>query len=72
MTDERVLNKLDAIEQRGVDTLVAVTELKADVRDIPDLKIRVSSLEKWKWGTIGALAASGSSLGVALIKALGA
>ncbi|HYF74741.1 MAG TPA: hypothetical protein VD864_18080 [Nocardioides sp.] len=71
MDDERVLNKLDAIEARGVDTLVAVTELKADVRDIPELKQRVSALEKWKWGTIGALAVSGSSMATTLIKAIG-
>lgn len=69
--EERILNKLDAIDERAVTTLVAVTELKADIRDLPDLKTRVASLERWKWGTIGALAASGSSLATTIIKAIG-
>ena len=69
--EERVLNKLDAIEARGVETLVAVTRLQGEVRDIPDLKARVSLLEKWKWGTIGALAVSGSSLATNIVKAIG-
>ena len=35
--EEWIRQKLDLIEQRGVDTLVAVTELKGQVRDIPEL-----------------------------------
>ena len=69
--EERILNKLDSIDERAVTTLVAVTEIRGEIRDLPDLKTRVASLERWKWGTIGALAASGSSLATTIIKAIG-
>ncbi len=69
--EERILNKLDAIDERAVTTLVAVTAIRGEIRDLPDLKTRVASLERWKWGTIGALAASGSSLATTIIKAIG-
>ena len=69
--EDRILNKLDAIDERTVNTLVTVTEIKGEIRDLPDIKARVASLEKWKWGTIGALAASGSSLATTIIKAIG-
>jgi len=68
--EERILNKLDAIEARGVETLVAVTQLQEQVKDVPDLKARVSALEKWKWTAVGALAASGTALGGQLFAAL--
>lgn len=63
--------KLDLIEQRGVDTLVAVTELKGEVRGLPELKQKVAALERTKWLAMGALAMSGSSLGAQLIKLIG-
>lgn len=69
--EDRILSKLDQIDERTVNTLVTVTEIKGEIRDLPDLKARVASLEKWKWGTIGALAASGSSLATTIIKAIG-
>lgn len=69
--EERILNKLDQMDERAVNTLVKVTEISGEIRDLPDLKTRVASLEKWKWGTIGALAASGSSLATTIIKAIG-
>jgi hypothetical protein len=69
--EERILNKLDQMDERAVNTLVTVTEIKGEIRDLPDIKARVASLEKWKWGTIGALAASGSSLATTIIKAIG-
>jgi hypothetical protein len=69
--EDRILSKLDQIDERTVNTLVTVTEIKGEIRDLPDIKSRVASLEKWKWGTIGALAASGSSLATTIIKAIG-
>lgn len=69
--EDRILSKLDQIDERTVNTLVTVTEIKGEIRDLPDIKARVASLEKWKWGTIGALAASGSSLATTIIKAIG-
>lgn len=70
-SEDRILTKLDQIDERTVNTLVTVTEIKGEIRDLPDIKSRVASLEKWKWGTIGALAASGSSLATTIIKAIG-
>lgn len=69
--EERILNKLDQMDERAVSTLVKVTEISGEIRDLPDIKSRIASLEKWKWGTIGALAASGSSLATTIIKAVG-
>lgn len=67
---ERILNKLDLIEQRGIETLVAVTELKGQVRDIPELKQKVAALERWRWTAMGALGASGVSLATQLYNAV--
>jgi hypothetical protein len=69
--EDRILAKLDLIEARGVDTLLAVTELKGQIRDIPDLKERVSQLERWRWTAMGALAASGISLSAQVFNLLG-
>jgi hypothetical protein len=69
--EEWIRQKLDLIEQRGVDTLVAVTELKGQVRDIPELKQRVAALERIKWLAVGALASGGTSLGMQVIKLIG-
>lgn len=69
--EEWIRQKLDLIEQRGVDTLVAVTELKGQVRDIPELKQRVAALERIKWLAVGALASGGTSLGMQVMKLIG-
>jgi hypothetical protein len=69
--EELIRQKLDLIEQRGVDTLVAVTELKGQVRDIPELKQRVAALERIKWLAVGALASGGTSLGMQVMKLIG-
>jgi hypothetical protein len=75
MEDEernRILSKLDTIEQRGVETLVAVTRLQVQMDDVPELKNRVAGLERLKWVALGALATGGSSLGMQLLKIVGA
>ena len=69
--EEWIRQKLDLIEQRGVDTLVAVTELKGQVRDIPELKPRVAALVRIKWLAVGALASGGTSLGMQVMKLIG-
>lgn len=68
--DDWVRTKLDLIEQRGVATLLAVTELKGEVRDLPELKTRIATLERWRWTAMGALAAAGTSLGAQVINVL--
>lgn len=69
--EERILNKLDEIERRGVDTLIAVTEIKGQIRDIPELKEKVAALERFRWLAVGALATGGTSLGAQVINLLG-
>jgi hypothetical protein len=70
VNEERILNKLDAIDARSVETLVAVTKLQEQVKDVPDLKNRVTALERWRWTAIGALGAAGTSLGAQVISAM--
>lgn len=61
MNEERIFNKLDAIEARSVETLVALVQLQEQVRVVPELQARMGVLEKWKWTAMGAAAmASGS------------
>jgi hypothetical protein len=55
-----------------VETLVAVTRLQVQMDDVPELKNRVAGLERLKWVALGALATGGSSLGMQLLKIVGA
>lgn len=68
--EDYIRNKLDLIEQRGVETLVAVTEVKGQIRDIPELKTRIAALERWRWTAMGALGASGLSLATQVYNSL--
>jgi hypothetical protein len=70
MNEDRILDKLDAIEARGVETLVAVVQLQEQVKDVPDLKIRIAALERWRWTALGALGAAGTSLGGQVLSVL--
>lgn len=61
MNEDRILDKLDAIEARSVETLVEVVKLQEQVRVVPELQQRMGVLERWKWTAMGAAAmASGS------------
>ena len=70
MNEERVYDKLDSLEQWSREVLVAVTRVEEQVKDMPDLKVRVSALERWRWTAMGAMAASGGSLALSLFSAL--
>lgn len=70
MNEERILDKLDALEQKATETLVGLARLEEQVKDVPDLRTRVASLEKWKWTAMGAIMASGGSLALSLASAL--
>lgn len=70
MDEGRILDKLDAIEARGIETLIAVTQLQEQMKDVPDLKVRVAALERWRWTAMGALAAAGTSLGAQVLDML--
>lgn len=62
MNEDRILDKLDAIEARSVETLVEVVKLQEQVKIVPELQTRMGVLEKWKWTAMGAAAMGGTSL----------
>lgn len=62
MNEDRILDKLDRIEEQGRNLLVGVTQLQEQVKAVPKLEDRVTGLEKWRWMVMGALGASGVSL----------
>lgn len=70
MNEERILDKLDGLETKTTAVLVEIARLQEQMRDVPEIKVRVNSLEKWRWSTMGALAASGASLGAQLYSAM--
>lgn len=55
VNEERILNKLDAIEDQSRIVLIAITRLEEQVRAVPDHEQRIRSLERWKWGFTGVL-----------------
>lgn len=70
MNEERILDKLDALDRTTTTILVEVARVQEQVKDVPDLKTRVSNLEKWKYTAMGALATSGLSIASQVYTAL--
>lgn len=70
MNEERILDKLDSLESKTTEVLVAVARVEEQIKDIPTLRDRVAALERWRWTAMGALAASGAALGSQLLGAL--
>ena len=68
----RVLEELRDMRAENRELRDKVVAMVTRMEDMPDLKIRVTALEKWKWGMVGAMLASGSSLAISLGKVLGA
>lgn len=68
MNEERILDKLDSIESKNTTLLVEVAKIQEQMKEVPDLKNRVSALEKWRWTAVGALCAAGTSLGTQFLK----
>jgi len=68
--EERILDKLDSLEGKTTEVLVGLARVEEQIKDVPDLKARVSALEKWRWTAMGAIAASGGSLVISLVSAL--
>lgn len=68
----RVLEELRDMRAENRELRDKVVTMVTRMEDMPDLKIRVTALEKWKWGMVGAMLASGSSLAISLGKVLGA
>lgn len=70
MNEDRILNKLDELGQSMTDVKVGLARVEEQIKDVPDLKAKVASLERFKWTTLGALAMAGSSLGSQIYTAL--
>jgi len=70
VNEERILDKLDALEAKATQTLVGLARVEEQIKDVPDLKQRVQALERWKWTAMGALATSGASILAQVYQAL--
>lgn len=53
MNEERIFNKLDAIEQQGGQALVEIGKIQEQIKAIPDHESRIRALEQWRWGLVG-------------------
>lgn len=71
MNEDRILDKLDGLDNKTTNVLVEIAKLQEQIKDMPELKARVSALEKWRWTAVGALAAAGTSLGAQVLKVVG-
>jgi hypothetical protein len=68
---QAMLEKVVRIEETVKDVGDHESRLRVLEASIPDeVKVRLSSLEKWKWTATGALAASTASLGAQIYNAL--
>lgn len=70
MNEDRILDKLDALDGKTTSVLVGLARVEEQIKDVPDLKQRISALERWKWTTMGALGMAASSLGSQLYTVL--
>lgn len=70
MNEDRILDKLDSLEGKTTEVLVELARLGEQIKDVPDLKQRVQSLEKWRWTAMGAIMASGGSLAISVLNAI--
>jgi len=70
VNEERILDKLDALEAKATQTLVGLARVEEQIKDVPDLKQRVQALERWRWTAMGALATSGASILAQVYQAL--
>lgn len=62
VNEDRILDKLDGLETKTTEVLVGLARLEEQIKDVPDLKARVASLERWRWTAMGALGTAGASL----------
>lgn len=80
-----ILNELTQMRRDNATMLEKVIRIEETVRDVGDhesrlrvleasipdeVKVRLNSLERWKWTATGALATSGISIGVNIYNAL--
>ena len=56
------MDKLDGLDAKTTAVLVEIARIQEQVKDVPDLRTRVASLERRMWAAIGALAMAGGSI----------
>lgn len=50
VNEDRIVAKLDKIEEQNSVTLIALTRLQEQMNAVPDHESRLRSLERWKYG----------------------
>lgn len=53
--EDRIFEKLDAIDGKSTQALVEIAKLQEQVKGIPDHESRLRSLERWRWTLVGGL-----------------
>ena len=64
------MDKLDGLDNKTTSILVEIARVQEQIKDIPDLKTRVTALERWRWTAMGALGTAGASLASQIYTAL--
>lgn len=62
MNEDRILDKLESLDGKTTEMLVGLARVEEQIKDVPHLRDRVASLEKWRYTALGALLAAGASL----------
>ena len=70
MNEDRILDKLDGLDDKITDIAVGLARVEEQIKDVPDLKTRVQALEKWRWTAMGALGTAATSLGAQMYAAV--
>jgi phage shock protein A len=80
-----ILNELTQMRRDSQVMLEKVVRIEETVRDVGDhearirvleqaipdeIKVRLNSLEKWRWTAVGAITAAGGSLAISVLDAL--
>ena len=71
MNENRILDKLESLDDKTTELLVGLARVEEQVKDVPNLRDRVASLEKWRWTAMGAMVAAGTSLTAQIAKVMG-
>lgn len=54
MNEDRILDKLERIDDQGAQALVEIGKLQEQIKALPDHETRIRALEQWRWGLVGA------------------
>ena len=65
MSEERILGKLDQIDEQNRQVLVALTQIQEQVKALPDHEARMRALENWRYGTTASFVTAIAAMGTA-------